>query len=419
MLGRARLVDHVDRLVGQLAVVDVAGRQVNRRADRVRRVADVVMLLEIGLEALEDLERVLDRRLVHVDLLEPAAERAVLLEMLAVFLVSGRAHAAQTAGLERGLEQVGGVHRPAAGRAGTDHRVDLVDEQDRVRMRLEFLHHRLEPLLEIAAIAGSGQKRAHVEREDRGVGQNVRRVAVDDLARQAFRDRGLAHARIAHQKRVVLAPAAQDLDAALDLVLAADQRIDPALAGLLVEVDAVFLQRGLLGILAALAGLGLGFRRRFDAFDRPGLAVGRILGDAVADVIDRVVARHVLLLQEIGGVAFTLGEDRDEHVGARHLGPARALDVDRGALDHPLEAGGGRGLGTLDVRDQRVEFLVEECDDGLAQLLDVDPAGLHHPHRVGLVRQRQQQMLERRQLVLPLVGVSESVVDCGFECARK
>ena len=33
-LRRARLVDHVDRLVGQLAVVDVARRQFDRRLDR-------------------------------------------------------------------------------------------------------------------------------------------------------------------------------------------------------------------------------------------------------------------------------------------------------------------------------------------------------------------------------------------------
>jgi hypothetical protein len=58
---------------------------------------------------------VLDRRLVHVDLLEPPHQRAVLLEVLAELLVGGRAHAAQRAAGQRGLEQVGGVHRPPAG----------------------------------------------------------------------------------------------------------------------------------------------------------------------------------------------------------------------------------------------------------------------------------------------------------------
>jgi hypothetical protein len=36
----------------------------------------------------------------------------------------------------------------------------------------------------------------------------------------------------------------------------------------------------------------------------------------MAYIVHRVVARHLLLLQEIGGVALTLGEDRHQHIGA-------------------------------------------------------------------------------------------------------
>jgi hypothetical protein len=86
----------------------------------------------------------------------------------------------------------------------------------------------LQPLLEVAAIARAGQQRAHVERVDGGAGQHLRHVALDDLARQALGDRGLADAGIADQQRVVLGAAAQDLDGALDLAVAADQRIDLA-----------------------------------------------------------------------------------------------------------------------------------------------------------------------------------------------
>ena len=89
--------------------------------------------LERRAQAGDDLDRVLDRRLVDVDLLEPAQQRAVLFEMVAEFLVGGRADAADRARRQRRLEQVRRVHRPAAGRAGADHGVDLVDEQDRVR----------------------------------------------------------------------------------------------------------------------------------------------------------------------------------------------------------------------------------------------------------------------------------------------
>ena len=76
-------------------------------------------------------------RLVDVDLLEAPDERAVLLEVLAVFLVGGRADAAERARLQRRLQQVGRIHGAARGRARADHGVDLVDEQDRAWMVLQ------------------------------------------------------------------------------------------------------------------------------------------------------------------------------------------------------------------------------------------------------------------------------------------
>ena len=205
-------VDHVDRLVRQLAVVDVARRQLHRRLDRLVGVFQPVVILEIGFQALEDRNRVFHRRLVDVDLLEPAHQRAVLLEMLAVFLVGRRAHAADRAGRQRRLEQVGRVHRAAGGGAGADHGVDFVDEQDGVRMRLQFLQHLFQPLLEIAAVARAGEQRAHVEREHGGRRQHFRHLAVDDALGEPFRDRGLADAGLAHEQRIVLLPAAQHLD---------------------------------------------------------------------------------------------------------------------------------------------------------------------------------------------------------------
>ena len=255
------LVDHVDRLVRQLAVVDVARRQLDRRLDRLVGVFELVVFLEIRLEALQDLDRVRHRRLVDVDLLEAAHQRAVLLEILAVFLVGGRADAADGAGRERGLEQIRRVHRAAGRRAGADHGVDLVDEHDRARIGLDLLDHLLEPLLEIAAIARAGEQRAHVEREHRRALEHFRHFAVDDAARQPFGDRGLADAGFADEQRIVLLPAAKHLDRAVDLGVAADQRIDLAVLGLLVEVDAIGLERIAL-LLRLVAGLASLLRRR-------------------------------------------------------------------------------------------------------------------------------------------------------------
>ena len=53
----------------------------------------------------------------------------------------------------------------------------------------------------------------------------------DDPERQALGDRGLADAGVADEQRVVLRAPAEDLDGALDLVVAADQDVDLARRG--------------------------------------------------------------------------------------------------------------------------------------------------------------------------------------------
>ena len=80
--------------------------------------------------------------------------------------------------------------------------------------------------------------------------QHFRHFVLDDLARQAFGDGGLADARIADEQRIVLRAAAEDLDRALDLGVAPDQRIDAAGLRLLVQVDAIGFER--LGALLVL-----------------------------------------------------------------------------------------------------------------------------------------------------------------------
>ena len=372
-----------------------------------------MVLLVVGLEASQDLHRILDRGLVDVDLLEAADQRAVLLEVAAIFLVGGRADAAQRAALQRRLQQVGGVHRAARGGAGADHGMDLVDEEDGAVERLELAQHRLEALLEIAAIARAGEQRAHVERIDRRVGQHLGHLAADDAPRQPFGDRRLADAGIADIERVVLRAPAEDLDGALDLRLAANQRIDLAVARLLVEVDAVGVER-FGAALRRLLGSGLGV----GTLDAPRLRAAARLGDAVADVVDRVEPRHLLLLQEVDGVALALGEDRDQHVGAGDLLAAGGLDVDRRPLQHALEARGRLRLAGA-AADQAGELAVDIFGEVAAQPLDIDVAGAHHGNGVLVVGQRQQQMLEGRIFVPPLLGVGERAMQRLFEIGRQ
>jgi len=149
----------------------------------------------------------------------------------------------QLASSQHGLEQVGGVHR-ALGRAGTDHRVQLVDEQDDLALGvLDLLEHRLEPLLELASVLGTCHEGAKVQPHDLAVLEALRDVAAHDALGEALGDGGLAHARLADQHRVVLGPPAEDLDDAPDLLVAADDRIELARAGIGRQVTPVPGQR--------------------------------------------------------------------------------------------------------------------------------------------------------------------------------
>ena len=138
----------------------------------------------------------------------------------------------------------------------------------------------------------------------------------------------------------------------------------------------------------------------------------------MADIIDRVVARHVLLLQEIRGVAFAFGEDRDQDVGAGHLFAARRLDVDHRALDDTLEAGGRLGIFGA-VGDQIVELGFEVGDQAAAQLVQIDIARPHDRGRVLIFDQREQEVLERCVLMMTLVGERQCPMERLFEAARE
>src|SRR5258706_383561 len=187
--------------------------------DGLPRPLHAMVQLEARLEAPQDLDRFLDRRLVHVDFLEAARQRMVLLEDSAVFLVRGGADAFQRPRGQCGLQEVGRVERAARGAARADQRVDLVDEEDRVRVVDELLQDRLQSLLEVAAILGAGQQRAHVEGVDLSLGEDLRDLVVDDAFGEAFGDGGLAHAGFAHQEGIILAAPAEDLHDALQLGL--------------------------------------------------------------------------------------------------------------------------------------------------------------------------------------------------------
>ena len=157
------LVDDVDSLVRQVAVGDVTLRQFRRRAQRLLCVTYAVVLLKARFQALQDLDGLVDGRFDHIDLLEAPRQRAVFLEDTAKLLVGGGTDALDGAGGQRRLDDIGRIHDRPGGGAGADDGMDLVDEQNCAVFFHQLGNHAFQALLEIAAIAGPGQQRAHVQ----------------------------------------------------------------------------------------------------------------------------------------------------------------------------------------------------------------------------------------------------------------
>ena len=173
--------------------------------------------------------------------------------------------------------------------------------------------------LELAAVLGARNQRAHVKRQQLLVLQAFGHVTVEDAQRQPLDDRGLADAGFADQHGIVLGAAGQHMDGAADLLVAADHGIELAVARRLREVAGIFLQR-VIGIFGGGAIRAAALAQRFD---------GRV----------EVLGRDAALAENAAGLAVLLQRqaqqqplDRDKAVagllgglfrrieGARHVG---------------------------------------------------------------------------------------------------
>ncbi len=239
----AGFVEDVDGLVRKAPAGDVTvGKLDGGREGRVENLNAVVGFVAVA-QALENFHGVGRAGRIDGDRLESPGKGSVFLDVFSVFIERGGADALDLTAGEGGLEHVAGVDR-AFGAAGADQRVKLVDEEDDVLGPADFVHDRLDALLELAAIFGAGDHHGQIEHDDPAVVQEFGDGAGDDHLGEALDDGGLAHARFTQQNRVVLLPAAKDLDDPLDLLLTADDRVELPFAGKFGQVPAEAVQRG-------------------------------------------------------------------------------------------------------------------------------------------------------------------------------
>src|ERR1700722_2516571 len=90
----------------------------------------------------------------------------------------------------------------------------------------------------------------------------------------------------------------------------------------------------------------------------------------------------------------------------------------RRALDDALKAGSRLGV-VGPVGHQIFELGLEIIDEAGAQLVEIDAAGSHPGRRIRIIDQRQQQMFERRILMMTLVCDRERAMQGLFKTLGK
>ena len=202
--------------------------------------------------------------------------------------------------------------------------MELIDEQDDLALGLlHFLEHGLQAVLELAAVLGTGDQRAHVELDKVAVAQGARHVAGHDTLGDALDDGRLADTRLADEHRVILGAAGQDLNGTADLVGTTDDRVELAGAGKVADVAAVLLQRLKLGLVLGRCHAVIATQLLVDLLDallgHAGAAQHAARLALVLGKCHEQMLSHHKAVAHLGGLLLGLFDDADELVGQTHL----------------------------------------------------------------------------------------------------
>ncbi len=122
------LIQYIDSLVRQIAVLDVAVGKLHRRMERFFREVHLMVGLVLVSQALHDAHGLLFVGLVDGERLEAPLKGRILLQMLAILLKGGGTDDLDLTARERGLQD-GRRINGTFGRTSTDDGMDLIDEQ--------------------------------------------------------------------------------------------------------------------------------------------------------------------------------------------------------------------------------------------------------------------------------------------------
>ena len=128
--------------------------------------------------------------------------------------------------------------------------MNLINIQNNLALALNhLLNYPLQALLKLTLILGTRNKCTHIKRINKLVLKILRHITMHNPLRKPLRNSRLTNARLTHKNRIVLGPAAEDLQHPANLLITAYHRIKFPLSGQIHQIHSIALQCPLLPVL--------------------------------------------------------------------------------------------------------------------------------------------------------------------------
>ena len=313
------LIEDVNCLVWQEAVLDVAARKRNGSLDGSLGVVDMMVLLVAVLKTVNNRNGVVVVWLADVDRLETPLKCSVLLDMFTVLFCRSCTNDLDFSTRQRRLKDGRGVDGAFCGTCANDG-VNLVNEEDVILGFLQLSNNLLHAVLKLTAILRSCYQACQVKRPDLLSAQDVRNVARCNELSQALNNGGLTNAGIAQDKWVVLLAAGKNLHDTLNLAVTANDRVKLFICSKLSKVAAKLLQHGSV-VVCVRTHLTSANRHAKDAtlnarlcHTRTSWCIFWSLSNQLINGVSYGVARDTHSTQGIHSATITLGHNAQEQV---------------------------------------------------------------------------------------------------------
>ena len=313
------LIEDVNCLVWQETVLDVAARKRNSSLDSSFGVVDVVVLLIAVLKTVDNRNGVVGVWLADVDWLETPLKCSVLLDMFTVLFCRSCTDDLDFSTRQWWLQDGCGIDGALCGTCANDG-VNLVNEEDVILGFLQLSNNLLHAVLKLTAILGTCYQTCQVKRPNLLTAQNVRNVAGCNELSQALNNGGLANARIAQDKWVVLLTARKNLHDTLNLAVTTNDGVKLFICGKLGKVATKLLQHGSI-VVCVRTHLTSANRHAKDAtlnarfcHTRTSRCIFWSLGNQLINSVSYRVAGDTHGTQGIHSATITLGHNTQEQV---------------------------------------------------------------------------------------------------------